>query len=142
MSQMKPKKINNLQSLKLEQERLRMQLAFTEDQLGISWSDLKQNYKGMIWKQINPFKNSSVLKIALDLVQPGLLPVITEVVKGGIKGNPLNLKVLGTSAKYAAANIGIKWLRKLLDKRDNAPEDSETDTPSEMQADQAADPTV
>lgn len=142
MSQMKPKKITNLQSLKLEQERLRMQLAFTEDQLGKSWSDLKQNYKGMIWKQINPFKNSSVLKVALDLVQPGLLPVIAEVIKGGVKGNPLNLKVLGTSAKYAAANIGIKWLRKLLDKKDHAQENSGAADASEMQADQVTEPTA
>jgi len=122
---MKPKKINNLESLRYEQERLRLKLEYTEEQLQESWSYLKTNYKGMIWKQINPFKNSSVLNTVLDLVQPGLLPVLGEVVKGGIKGNPINLKVLGSSAKYAIASLGIKWLRRFIDKKGEGNEANE-----------------
>jgi hypothetical protein len=117
MNRMKPKRIHNLQSLKYEQERLQMEIGRTQEELGESWGYLKENYKGMIWKQINPFKNSSVLNVALDLVQPGLLPVITELVKGGVKGNPVNLKVLSSSAKYAVATFGIKWLRKFIEKK-------------------------
>jgi hypothetical protein len=69
----------------------------------------------MIWEQINPFKHSSVLSTALGLLQPSLLPVITEVVKGTVKGSPINAKVIGSTIKYAIANLGIKWLRKWLD---------------------------
>lgn len=131
---MKPKKINNLESLRYEQERLRLKLEYTEEQLNESWSYLKTNYKGMIWKQINPFKNSSLLNTVLDMVQPGLLPVLGEVVKGGIKGNPINLKVLGSSAKYAIATLGIKWLRRFIEKKEEGKEVNDQDEEANNQA--------
>jgi hypothetical protein len=115
MNQMGSRQINNLADLRLERERLTLQLAAKQEQLEGSWVYLKQNYKGMIWEQINPFKHSSVLSTALGLLQPGLLPVITEVVKGTLKGSPINAKVIGSTIKYAIANLGIKWLRKWLD---------------------------
>ncbi len=85
----------------------------------------------MVWNEINPFKNSSVLSTAVGWLQPGLLPVVAEVVKGTAKGNPVNLKVLGSAAKYAVASIGIKWLRKWIEgneEESNAEPLSETAT--------------
>jgi hypothetical protein len=135
MNRMKPKKITNLESLRYEQEKLRMQLEHTEENLDKSWGYLKTNYRSMIWKQINPFKNSSILNTALNLVQPGLLPILGEVVKGGIKGNPINLKVLSSSAKYAIATLGIKWLRKFMEKKeDGAGEDTGKDAENTAEA--------
>jgi hypothetical protein len=122
---MKPRKINNLTDLRLERERLKLQLAAKEDQLEDSWVYLKHNYKGMIWDQLNPFKNSGVLSTALGFLQPGLLPVLTEVVKGTVKGSPINGKVIGSAVKYAIANFGIKWLRKWLDDKNEQPEGEE-----------------
>ncbi|MES2780961.1 MAG: hypothetical protein V4651_13800 [Bacteroidota bacterium] len=122
---MKRRKINNLSDLRLEKERIRMQLEAKEEQLESSWVYLKHNYKGMIWEQLNPFKNSGLLNAALGLLQPGLLPVITEVVKGTIKGSPINGKVIGSTVKYAIANFGIKWLRKWLDDRNELEQEEE-----------------
>ncbi len=115
---MKKRNIQNLSDLRHEQSLLRMQLEAKEKQLAESWTYLKTNYKGMIWNDINPFKNSSVLSTALGWLQPGLLPVVAEVAKGTAKGNPVNLKVVGSAAKYAIASIGIKWLRKWIDSKE------------------------
>ena len=93
---MKRRQINNLSDLRLERERIKMQLVAKEDQLEGSWMYLKHNYKGMIWEQLNPFKDSGLLSTALGLLQPGLLPVLTEVVKGTVKGSPINGKVIGS----------------------------------------------
>lgn len=120
---MKRRQINNLSDLRLERERIRVQLEAKEEQLESSWIYLKQNYRGMIWEQLNPFKNVSWLSSALGLIQPGLLPVITEVVKGTVKGSPINAKVIGSTVKYAIANLGIKWLRKWLDDKAEAQEE-------------------
>jgi hypothetical protein len=117
MKQMKPEKIRTLKELRSEQARIREQIGVAEKDLGESWKYLKEHYKGMIWQQVNPFKKGSRLGFILDLVQPGLLPILAEVVKGGIKGNPLNLKVLGTTAQYAATTFGAKWLKKLFGKK-------------------------
>lgn len=124
---MKRRQINNLSDLRLERERIRLQLEAKEEQLEGSWIYLKHNYRGMIWEQINPFKNSSMLSTALGFLQPGLLPVITEVVKGSVKGSPINAKVIGSTVKYAIANFGIKWLRKWLDDRTEAADEAEVD---------------
>lgn len=123
----KNRKINTLADLRLEKERIKIQLATKEDQLEESWGFLKQNYKGMIWQQINPFKNSNILSSVLGLLQPGLIPVITEVLKGTAKGSPVNAKVVGSAIKYAAANFGIKWLRKWLAERE-MPDESKDQT--------------
>jgi hypothetical protein len=121
------RKINNLYELRLERERIKMQLAAKETELENSWIYLKHNYKGMIWDQLNPFKNSGILSAAIGLLQPGLLPVVTEVVKGTAKGNPLNGKVIGSAVKYALASWGIKWLRKWLDDKQENEEQPEDD---------------
>ena len=121
---MKPKQINNLTDLRLERVRLKIQLATKEDQLEDSWVYFKDNYKGMIWEQINPFKNSSLFSTALGLLQPSLLPVLTEVVKGTVKGSPINGKVIGSTIKFAIANLGIKWLRKWLDDKEEIKNES------------------
>lgn len=121
------RRINNLYDLRLERERIKMQLTAKEAELENSWVYLKHNYKGMIWEQINPFKNSGILSAAIGLLQPGLLPVVAEVVKGTAKGTPINGKVITSAVKYALANLGIKWLRKWLDdKQENEeqPEDN------------------
>jgi hypothetical protein len=112
---MKTKPIKNLHDLRYHQELLRLQLSNQEQELNNSWVYLKTNYKKMVWQEVNPFKGNSVLDTALGLLQPGLLPIITEVAKGATKGKPLNLKVLGSSAKFMVATLGIKWLRKWLD---------------------------
>jgi hypothetical protein len=124
MNQMKRRRVNNLSDLRLERERIRLQLEAKEEQLEGSWIYLKDNYRGMIWDQINPFKNSNVLSTALGFLQPGLLPVITEVAKGTLKGSPINAKVIGSTVKYAIANLGIKWLRKWLDDRAEAADET------------------
>ncbi len=124
---MKRRSIKTYSDLKHEQSLLRMQLQNKEAQLLDSWGYLKSNYKKMVWKEINPFKGSSILNTALNLIQPGLLPVIAEVAKGTVKGSPINMKVVGTTAKYAIASLGIKWLRKWLDSKDEI----ETEKPNE-----------
>lgn len=124
------RKINNIYDLRLERERIKMQLTAKETELENSWTYLKHNYKGMIWEQLNPFKNSGVLSAAVGLLQPGLLPVVTEVVKGTAKGKPLNGKVIGSAVKYALANMGIKWLRKWLDEKEETGEDPLNDEQS------------
>lgn len=123
---MKHKSIKTYSDLKHEQSLLRLQLQNKETQLLGSWVYLKSNYKKMVWKEVNPFKGSSILHAALNLVQPGLLPIIAEVAKGTVKGSPVNLKVVATTAKYAIASLGIKWLRKWLDNK----EESETEMPT------------
>ncbi|MES2558234.1 MAG: hypothetical protein V4590_00730 [Bacteroidota bacterium] len=119
---MKPRKIQNLSDLRVERERIRLQLEAKEEQLENSWIYLKHNYRGMIWEQLNPFRNSAWLGTALGLIQPGLLPVITEVIKGTAKGSPINAKVIGSTVKYAIANLGIKWLRKWIDEKNKTEE--------------------
>lgn len=133
---MKSRQINNLSDLRLERERLKLQIAAKEEQLEGSWVYLKQNYKGMIWEQVNPFKNSSVLSTALGLLQPGLLPVITEVVKGTVKGSPINVRVIGSTIKYAIANLGIKWLRKWLDDKNEVNNEEVSEEETETTADE------
>ena len=133
---MKSRQINNLSDLRLERERLKLQIAAKEEQLEGSWVYLKQHYKGMIWEQVNPFKNSSVLSTALGLLQPGLLPVITEVVKGTVKGSPINARVIGSTIKYAIANLGIKWLRKWLDDKNEVNNEEVSEEETETTADE------
>ncbi len=133
------RKIQNLSDLRHEQELLRIQLQAKQSQLGESWTYLKHNYKGMIWNEINPFKGSSVLSAAIGLLQPGLLPVVTEVAKGTVKGSPINMKVLGSAAKYAIASMGIKWLRKWIESKEQ--EDlSETPLTDEELGEEPLDP--
>jgi hypothetical protein len=126
----KARPIRNLEDLRWKRQELRLQVEKHEQDLGESWKSLQANYRGMIWKEVNPFKGGKVLNMALDLIQPGLLPVIAEVAKGSVKGNPLNLKVLGSSLKYAAASFGIKWLRKWLDKKQEGNVEHEGDEQS------------
>src|SRR6478609_9687479 len=125
---MKKHKIQNLSDLKHEQSLIRMQIESKKKELGESWTYLKLNYKGMVWNEINPLKNSSLLSTAVGWLQPGLLPVITEVAKGTAKGSPINLKVVGSAAKYAIASIGIKWLRKWIENKEEDHEEPTTET--------------
>jgi hypothetical protein len=122
---MKTKPIKTIDDLRRHQDLLKMKLESRAEQLSHSWTYARGNYKKLVWKEINPFKGNGALNIALDLIQPGLLPVIAEVAKGSVKGQPLNVKVLGSSLKYAAASLGIKWLRKWLEvKQDDSHEEA------------------
>jgi hypothetical protein len=117
---MKTKPIKTITDLRHHQEVLRANIEKHETELNNSWLHLKTNYGRMVWKEINPFKGNKPLNMVLDLLQPGLLPVITEVIKGSTKGNPLNLKVVGSSLKFMVASLGIKWLRKWLELKQDA----------------------
>jgi len=110
-------KIKSLSDLKHEQALLKIELRLKEEQVANSWVYFKQNYRTMLWREINPLKNTDILSSALGFLQPGLLPVIAEVVKGTAKGKPINLNVLGSTAKYAIASLGIKWLRKWIENK-------------------------
>lgn len=129
---MKTKSIRTIDDLRYHQEVLRLQVEKKEQELNNSWLYLKSNYKKMVWQEVNPFKGNSILNTALDLIQPGLLPVITEVAKGSAKGKPINMKVLGSSAKFVVATLGIKWLRKWLDlkQEETEAENAATDEPA------------
>jgi hypothetical protein len=127
---MKSKPIKTLGDLRHHQQVLQMQVEQEAAKLNGSWVHLKANYKTMFWAGVNPFKNNGILNSALDLIKPGLLPVIAEVAKGSIKGQPLNAKVVGSAVKYTVASLGIKWLRKWLDSKQE--EDvSENEPPAE-----------
>lgn len=122
---MKTRPIRTIEDLRRQQDLLRSELTKHELELNSSWIYLKTNYKQLVWKEINPLKGNKILNVALDMLQPGLLPVIAEVAKGTAKGSPLNTKVLGSSLKFIVASIGIKWLRKWLDlKQEETPEES------------------
>ncbi len=112
---MKTKPIRTIDDLRRHQDLLRLKVEKHELELNSSWLYLKSNYRKMVWKEINPFKGNKALNIALDLIQPGLLPVITEVAKGATKGSPVNMKVVGSSLKYVVASLGIKWLKNWLE---------------------------
>jgi hypothetical protein len=128
---MKNKSIKNLNDLRQYQEILKLKLDSSNNQLAQSWTYIKTNSFKLVWREINPFKGNKGVNMVLDLIQPGLLPVIAEVAKGSVKGNPLNLKVLGSTLKYAAAQFGIKWLRKLLDSKPEETVEQEEAIPSE-----------
>ncbi len=115
---MKTSRIRNVKELRAEKELIKYKLEVKEVQLDNSWTYLKQHYKSMVWSEINPFKNNNAFKVALGLIQPGLLPVLAELAKGTASGKPLNLKVISTTVKYALASLGIKWLNKWLDAKE------------------------
>lgn len=123
---MKTKPVKTIDDLRRHQDLLRMKLDKHEADLNNSWVYLKTNYKQLVWKEINPFKGNKILNVALDMLQPGLLPIISEVAKGSAKGSPVNTKVIGSSLKFVVASLGIKWLKKWLDLKQ---EKAEGETP-------------
>lgn len=125
MKKMK-RNIKNASDLKHHQALLRMQVSAKEEELNSSWKYLRGNYRTLVWREINPLRNSNALSALVGMLQPGLLPLVSELTKGTFKGKPLNLKVLVEAVKFAIASFGIKWLRKLIESKDEEqPEEQE-----------------
>lgn len=123
---MRTRRIRTIEDLRRHQDVLRSQVEKSELELNNSWLYIRTHYKQMVWKEVNPFKGNKVIDVALNMLQPGLLPVLTEVARGTAKGNPVNTKVLGSSLKFIVASVGIKWLKKWLDLKQEESTASET----------------
>ena len=91
---------------------LNFQIKQAEANLETNWLYIKQNYKEMIWQQINPFKNSNLVSKIISAIEPSLIPVIASIAIGATKGKPINLKTMVVALKYAVGKMGLKWLEK------------------------------
>jgi hypothetical protein len=117
---MRSTKIRDVKELRIERELLEFQLAEKEVQLAESWDYLRQHYKSILWSEINPLKNNRAVKVALGLVQPVLLPVLSELLKGTTKGKAFSRTEIWRTAKFALASLGVKWLSDWLDSRETS----------------------
>jgi hypothetical protein len=130
MKKMKPS-IKNASDLKHHQALLRMQVSAKEDELNSSWAYLRGNYKTLVWREINPLRSSGALSTLAGMLHPSLLPLVSELTKGTVKGRPFNLKVLGEAVKFAIASFGIKWLKKLIESKEEESEQHSDQQPPE-----------
>ena len=104
---MKLNKIDNLQSLLEEKQRLTGLVKLQEQELNERVLFFQSNYKSIIWENINPFKGDTTLSQIAGLLISDVLPTVIGV---GIQSPTAAL--LSKGVRFALIKGGALLLKK------------------------------
>jgi hypothetical protein len=112
---MKKTRKSSLEALLAEKHRIQEMVKLQEGELKKRTNYFHENYRGLIWYQINPFKDNITVNKILNYLTGDIFPLVVGLDLE--KKHPAGSKLLAKGLRFALITAGLNLAKKLWSRK-------------------------